>query len=66
MKVMGHSLVMFDKSEGSRESELMFFSKKPKRTCSLLLVKESRVLGQSLSVRTSGVALKIFLLTLFR
>ena len=66
MKVMGNSLVMFDKSEGSRESELMFFSKKPKRTCSLLLVKESRVLGQSLSVRTSGVALKIFLLTLFR
>ena len=47
MKVMGHSFVVFDKKEGSRESKLMFFSKKQKCMCSLLLIKESHVLGQS-------------------
>ena len=67
MKVMGHSLVVFDKKEGSRESKLMFFSKKPKCTCSLLLIKESHVLGQSTVCKDRQCHSQIFfLLTLFR
>ena len=59
MKVMGHSLIMFDKKEGPRESKIMFFSKKLKCTCPLLLIKEGRVLGQSQGVSLLDILLAI-------